>query len=88
MRQSWIIAQTFIVLFKKHLKCLNLERCLVSSRQSGALLDGQAVIIIIWQCENILAQIPSSLHKHCGGYEVEEPRSKTQMVLLLGIVTP
>lgn len=59
----WVRVLTFIISFKNDVKSVTLERRAVSGRQSGVLLHGQVVIIVIWQRENVLAQILSRLQK-------------------------
>lgn len=72
----WVRVLTFIISFKNDVKSVTLERRAVSGRQSGVLLHGQVVIIVIWQRENVLAQNLSRLQKRvCGGREAEERRS-------------
>lgn len=46
----WVRVLTFIISFKND---VTLERRAVSGRQSGVLLHGQVVIIVIWQRENV-----------------------------------
>lgn len=54
-----------------------MERRAVSGRQSGVLLHGQVVIIVIWQRENVLAQILSRLWRaRRGGAEVGAQTSR------------
>lgn len=49
----WVRVLTFIISFKNDVKSVTLERRAVSGRQSGVLLHGQVVIIVIWQRENV-----------------------------------